>query len=147
MSETGVKAANLVLIDTDVFSKVFVGSASNPQRQKWAAALAGRTVAIAVQTEMELRAWPLLRNWGAAKTDQLHAQIAALGTIQVTHAVQASFVTLTVWAKQSGHAIHDRAHTADRWIAATALAYDLELAAGDGIYDDVEDLRRYPSIP
>lgn len=77
----------------------------------------------------------------------LHAQIAALGTIQVTQLVQESFVALTVWAKGSGHAIHGKAHTADRWIAATALAYDLELAAGDGIYHDVKDLRRYPGVP
>ena len=46
----------------------------------------------------------------------------------------------TAWAKQNGHAIHQKIHTADRWVAATALAYGLELAATDGIYDGIAGL-------
>lgn len=136
-------APSPVLLDTDVFSWVYVlGARNSPEGDKWRAVLAGRTVTISVQTEVELRAWPLLRDWGAKRTEALERLVADARTIQVTPVVQASFVDLTVWAKQNGHAIQDKVHTGDRWIAATALAYGLELAAGDGIYNGIADLRR-----
>lgn len=97
---------------------------------------------IAVQTEVELRTWPLLRGWGEKRTAELAARIAAVGTIQVSPDVQARYIDLTVWARQHGHAIHDKIHTADRWVAATALAHGLELASGDGIYDGIDELDR-----
>lgn len=77
----------------------------------------------------------------------LEQQLESLRTIQVTSAVQAKFIELTVWAKLNGHGIQDKAHTGDRWVAATALAYDLEVAAGDGIYSAVKDLRRLQGVP
>lgn len=130
-----------VLLDTDVFSYVYV-SKSGDQHDRWTPVLAGRTITIPVQVAVELRAWPALRNWGQNRTERLETQITALQIIQVTGSVQSSYVDLTVWAKTNGHAIHAKQHTADRWIAATALAYNLEIAANDGIYDDVPNLMR-----
>ena len=92
MSVTGSTSTRPVLIDTDVFSKVFVGPSANPHRQRWSAALAGRTVTIAVQTEVELRAWPEMRGWAERRTAALLTQITSLGTIQVTAEVQTNFV-------------------------------------------------------
>ena len=63
-------------------------------------------------------------------------------TIQVNELVQAAFVDLTVWAKDAGHGISAKDHTADRWIAATALAHGLELAELAGIYEGIEGLSR-----
>jgi predicted nucleic acid-binding protein len=147
LSNLGLSAPSPVLVDTDVFSRVFVATGTSAEGQRWSSALAGRTITIAVQTEVELRAWPLLKRWGSKRTAALEQQLASIGTIQVTSPVQAKFIELTVWAKATGHAIQDKAHTADRWIAATAIAYDLEIAAGDGIYSDVKDLRRLKGIP
>lgn len=147
MSEARLSAPSPVLVDTDVFSRVFIAVGANPEGQRWAGALAGRTVTIAVQTEVELRAWPLLKGGGPKRTVTLEQQLESLRTIQVTSAVQAKFIELTVWAKLNGHGIQDKAHTGDRWVAATALAYDLEVAAGDGIYSAVKDLRRLQGVP
>ena len=134
--------AGPVLVDTDVFSKVFVQSPRDDIGRAWVAALAGRTVVIAVQTEVELRVWPLLRKWGEKRTADLIERIASVPAIQINELVQAAYVDLTVWAKESGHGIGAKDHTADRWIAATALAHRLELAAIDGIYDEIERLTR-----
>ena len=131
-----------VLVDTDVFSWVFVGPRRTPNAQRWADALTGRTLTVVVQTDVELRAWPLWKNWGEKKAQDLDAKLATVGTIQVSLEVQRQFIDLTVWARRHGHAIQDKVHTADRWIAATALAYGLELASGDGIYYGVDGLRR-----
>ena len=136
-----------VLLDTDVFSKVFVAPRQDPQAQQWAGVLAGRTVVIAVQTAVELLAWPRLCGWGPVRTVGLHNRVASVQTIPVTQAVQDAFVDLTVWARQSGHGIQAKVHTADRWVAATAAAYGLELAARDGIYSGINGVTRLPGIP
>lgn len=145
MSEVTGPGAGPVLVDTDVFSKVFVQSPRDDVGRSWVAVLAGRTVVITVQTEVELRIWPRLKSWGEQRTAALLERIASVPTIQVNGLVQAAYVDLTVWAKKAGHGIGAKEHTADRWIAATALAYGLELAAIDGIYDGIEGLTRLQS--
>ncbi len=147
MSNTGSGAPAPVLVDTDVFSRVFIAPRRSQQNAQWAAALTGRTITIAVQTAVELRAWPPLRNWGNARTAALYSRIASVGTIQVSPAVQTAYVDLTVWAKVHAHAIHQKVHTADRWIAATAIAHGLEIAAGDSVYESIPQLTRFPGIP
>jgi predicted nucleic acid-binding protein len=130
-----------VLVDTDVFSRVFVIEPRDDVADQWAARLEGRTVVIAVQTSVELRAWPLLHHWGDKRTQRLLQRIASVPALQVSQSVQDRYVDLTAWAKHSGHAVYDKTHTADRWIAATALAHDLELASRDGLFVGIASLR------
>lgn len=47
-----------------------------------------------------------------------------------------AFAKLTAECKRMGHALHDKVHTGDRWIAACAIAKDIELLAGDGIFQN-----------
>ena len=56
--------ASPVILDTDVFSRVFVQSQRDAVGTAWATALTGRTVVIGVQTAVELRAWPRLHELG-----------------------------------------------------------------------------------
>lgn len=51
-----------------------------------------------------------------------------------------AYVTLLVDCKQIGHALCQKIHTADRWVAATALALDRPLVSLDAIYRDVPGL-------
>jgi predicted nucleic acid-binding protein len=129
-----------VLVDTDVFSHVYIRHPIQAVGVDWIQALIGRTVVIAVQTEVELRAWPLLGGWGATRTHALIARVEAIPRIQVAELVQHEYVDLTAWAKSNGHAIFQKLHTADRWVAATALAHGFDLAAIDGIYDGIAGL-------
>lgn len=129
-----------VLVDTDVFTEVYIKYPTESLGTAWTQVLTGRTVVIAVQTEVELRAWPQLSGWNEKRARALIERVEAVPRIQVADAVQREYVDLTAWAKHNGHAIHQKVHTADRWVAATALAYGLELAAIDGIYHDVEGL-------
>lgn len=63
MSDDDAAASRPVLVDTDVFSRVYVTEPRDDDAIAWAQALEGRTVVIAVQTAVELRVWPLLKNW------------------------------------------------------------------------------------
>lgn len=129
-----------VLVDTDVFSEVYIKHPTAALGTIWTQVLTGRTVVIAVQTEVELRAWPQLFGWNEKRTHALIERVEAVPRIQVATIVQQAYVDLTAWSKHNGHAIHQKIHTADRWVAATALAHGFDLAAIDGIYDDVAGL-------
>jgi predicted nucleic acid-binding protein len=130
-----------VLLDTNVFTWVYVAPRKSEPSKAWIAKLAGRTVVLSVQTEVEIRGGPRLAKWGTTRTNALLAQLSGKVTIPVDRDVQGKYVDLTVWSKESAHPIHQKIHSADRWIAATALAYDLDLASGDGIFNDVDGLR------
>lgn len=132
-----------VLVDTDVMSSVVLprtASGHSPANAEWQSLLFGRRVVIAVQTRVELLTWPLVSRWGDRRAQQLRAAVDAVPTIQISEEVQNAFVELTASAKNSGHAIHAKVHTGDRWIAATALAAGLPLASGDSVFAGVPGL-------
>lgn len=132
-----------VLVDTNVISRAVLPSrvsGKSVAAAEWRDALLGRAIVISVQTRVELLAWPDLRDWGDSRREELTAWVAAVPVVDVTLDVQAEYVDLTARAKRSGHAISDRTHVADRWIAATALATGLPLASDDGIFAGIERL-------
>jgi predicted nucleic acid-binding protein len=55
--------------------------------------------------------------------------------------VREAYVDLTVWGHEHGHAIGQPVHVADRWIAASAIAWGLVLATTDGIFDGIDGLQ------
>ncbi len=132
-----------VVVDTDAFSFAYL-PARPEGGQGWRDRLFGRTIAIAVQTAVKLRSGARMRNWGTRRMDELESRLEAVQIVPVTETVQAGYIDITVWARSNGHAIQQRDHVADRWIAATAMAWDLELASGDGIFDGINGLRRLP---
>jgi predicted nucleic acid-binding protein len=66
--------------------------------------------------------------------------MADLDVVQTEEQLIQRCAQLRAWAHRSGHPLGQKIHEADRWIAATALALDLELVAGDGIFHGVPDL-------
>lgn len=136
-------SSTAVLVDTNVISRALLPrhiSGKSVTAAEWRDALLGRSIVMAVQTRVELLVWPDLADWGPARREALAAWVAAVPVVDVTLDVQAAYVDLTARAKRSGHAIADRTHVADRWIAATALATKLPLASDDGIFFGIQDL-------
>lgn len=50
------------------------------------------------------------------------------------------YAKLRVDCERIGHALHQRDHDADRWVAATALRLGIPLVSNDGIFKDVPGL-------
>lgn len=139
----GPRPSTAVLVDTNVISRALLPSrvsGKSATAAEWREVLLGRSIVMAVQTRVELLSWPGMSGWGPARQGALESWVAAVPTVDVTAEVQAAYVDLTVTAKRAGHAIQDRAHVADRWIAATALAARLPLASDDGIFAGIEGL-------
>jgi predicted nucleic acid-binding protein len=138
----------VVVVDTDAFSKVFIRQPRSAEAHADMAALKlrlqGRIVVVATQTRAELKAWPLLKGWGAAQRARLDEILSSTSTVPVTEDVVDAFVTLTVRCQRTGHALAQKDHVADRWVAASAMAIDRPLLTLDGVYQGAPDLALLP---
>lgn len=136
-----------MLLDTDAFSKVVMTARDRePQVADWRRRLTGRTIVIAAQTEGELRFGALSARWGPARLAGLEAQLARHATAPVTTEVVKAFAEVRAACRAAGHPLADKLHMGDAWVAATAIAHDLRLLAGDRIYRDVPGLRLLEDI-
>ena len=66
--------------------------------------------------------------------------IGSFRTMPVTDEVVAAYVELQVECVRIGHALGQKQHTGDRWVAATAIALDRPLVSLDGIYANAPGL-------
>jgi len=107
----------------------------------WRSRLTGRQVVISFQTRAELLYGAKNKDWGQARRAQLEQILDRTVTIQPDLDVIDAFASLRDECRRAGHALHDRPHTADRWIAACAIAKDLPLLAADQIYRNAPGLQ------
>lgn len=128
-----------VLLDTDAWSLLYLPR-HDPRTAPWRKALVGATVAIATQTRAEVLAGILQSDWGEPRREAARHQLDRTATIPVDESVILQYATITVACRNAGHALHDRNHTADRWIAATAAAWELPLLSGDRVFDGTPGL-------
>ncbi|GGB26266.1 hypothetical protein GCM10011492_15590 [Flexivirga endophytica] len=133
---------DLVLVDTDVWSRaIFSSRTPDPRVASWRRLLLGKQPLIAAQTEGEVRFGALVKQWGTTRMTDLESHLARTPTVPVTAEVIQSFATVRAACRQAGHALADKIHMGDAWIAATAHAHDIPLLSGDDIYRGVDGLR------
>ena len=127
-----------VVIDTDVYGAELVpGSALALIYQP---IIVGRPAFISFQTAAELRYGALRRNWGDRRMRQLEARIGAAETVHTGPDLVLTYARLRVDCERVGHALSQREHDADRWIAATALRLGVPLVSNDGIFRNTPGL-------
>jgi predicted nucleic acid-binding protein len=127
-----------IVIDTDVFSADLVPGA--PLADRYAPIIAGRPALISFQTVAELRYGALRRGWGHARMLRLEAKMQRAEIVHTGPELVLVYAQLRADCEARGHALAQRAHTADRWIAATAIRLGVPLASNDKIFRDVPHL-------
>ncbi|MDN5724967.1 MAG: PIN domain-containing protein [Propionibacteriales bacterium] len=128
-------ADDIVLVDTDVWSCVVMTDKNrDPRVEGWRRALLGKQITIAAQTEGELRFGADVKGWGPTHVAQLEAKLATTPTILVDSEVIKAFANIRAECRKLGHALADKQHMGDAWIAATGRAHGLALLSGDAIY-------------
>ncbi|BBZ32592.1 PIN domain-containing protein [Mycolicibacterium confluentis] len=129
------------IVDTDVFSRVYVlPRGTEPRASTWTDELADRRVIISFQTRAEILSGARQSKWGAPRVTRLQEILARTPTIYSDSEVVDAYAVLSAECRAAGHALHEKIHTADRWIAACAIAKGLELFSGDAIFEGVPNL-------
>ena len=109
-----------VVLDTDVVSFLFK---SDTRAQTYLPLLQDRQWFISFMTEAELEQWALLANWSEKRVDWLRLFLSHFVVVPSSHDLVLKWAEAMVGARRNGR----RIETADAWIAATALLYDVPL--------------------
>jgi tRNA(fMet)-specific endonuclease VapC len=124
-----------VLVDTNVVSFVFRQDTRAILYEKH---LLGKLKVIASQTLAELELMPLLNNWSAKRKHKLDEFLKDYLFVEVDKNVCMQWAKIQAEAKKIGRPIS----TADAWIAATALVFDISLVTHNPKdFINVSDLR------
>jgi predicted nucleic acid-binding protein len=88
-------------------------------------------------TLAELERWSLERNWGQRRKQELAEHLTRYVVLPVSRELCGKWAEVSFAAKRKGHSIQ----TADAWIAASALYYDVPLITNNrGDYSAVDGL-------
>jgi tRNA(fMet)-specific endonuclease VapC len=133
-----LRARGPIVIDTDVFGADIVPG--NGLAAIYEPVIVGRLAFISFQTAAELRYGALLRNWGEVRMRKLEARINEAEIVHSGPELILVYAQLRVECERIGHALHQREHDADRWVATTALRLGIALVSNDGIFRNVPGL-------
>jgi predicted nucleic acid-binding protein len=128
-----------VVVDTDVYSARLLPD--SPLARRYEPLLLGRAEFLSFQTVAELRYGALLRGWGKPRLQRLEAALAGAEVVHTGPDLVRVYAELRVACERIGHALCQRDHDADRWIAATALRLGIPLVSNDRIFEDTPGLR------
>ncbi len=127
-----------VVIDTGVFGADLVPGSR--LAELYEPFVVGRPAFISFQTVAELRYGAFLRDWGTARLLKLESKIASAEVVHSGPELIDAYSRLRVECRRSGHALSQREHDADRWIAATAVRLGIPLVSDDAIFRNVPRL-------
>lgn len=134
------------VVDTGVFGARFAPR-DHSLEFAYRPVLAGRAVVISFITVAELRFGAALGGWGDHRRAQLERHLSGVKTVGPGGGVIAKYVELRRWCVQVGHGLGQKEHEADRWIASTAMHFDVPLVAHDAIFKDVDGLTLITLLP
>ena len=115
---------NAAIVDTDVVSMLFKG---DTRALAYRPHIAGRLLGISFMTLAELDRWALERNWGQARRFELAQHLTRYTVLPASRELCAKWAEVAFAAKRKGRPIQ----TADAWIAASALHYQVPLISNN----------------
>ena len=104
------------------------------------AGIAGQPSFISFQTVAELRYGALRRGWGESRMLKLRSKIARAEVVWAGPELVETYAKLRAGCEAAGHALAQRPHDADRWIAATAVRLGVLLVSHDSVFRNVPRL-------
>jgi tRNA(fMet)-specific endonuclease VapC len=120
------------LLDTNIVSYIIKGHTLATRYQPH---LVGHTLAVCAMTVAELRQWSLFHGWGPAKIATLDSILAIYLILNADRAVAEQWAAVR-YARRAQPISVD-----DAWIAATALAYQIEL-----VTHNARDFQNIPGL-
>jgi len=125
---------NSAIVDTAVVSMLFKGDS---RALAYRSHIAGKLLGISFMTLAELERWSLERAWGTVRKRELTQHLTHYTVLPVNRGLCVRWAEISVAAKKKGRPIQ----TADAWIAASALYYEVPLIThNQGDYSMVDGL-------
>jgi predicted nucleic acid-binding protein len=131
--------ATTVVVDTNVFSAELL-RATRPLLDMYASLLAGRRFLISFQTVAEIEFGVRRRGWGSDRMRRVTEHLRSAEVVWPGPELLRAYVDVRITCERAGHALAQRDHDADRWIAATAIHLGVPLISHDGIFKGVPGL-------
>jgi predicted nucleic acid-binding protein len=128
-----------VVVDTDALSWA-LDPRLLPRCEMVRSLIGDRARVVSFVSVAELRYGAFRAGWGDLRLRRLARSLADLDVVQTEQRLIKRCAELRAWARRAGHALGQKIHEADHWVAATTLALDSELVAGDGIFEGLPGL-------
>jgi len=128
-----------VVVDTGVFAAELTRSGT-ALAELYRPVLEGRNVFVSFVTEAEVRFGARLAGWGQPRMRRLEQRLATVEVVWPGPDLVEEYANLRTWCVSNGHGLGQKAHEADRWIAATARWLRVPLVTHDGIFSRVDQL-------
>jgi tRNA(fMet)-specific endonuclease VapC len=111
---------NAAIVDTDVVSMLFK---DDSRAQKYRAHVKGRLLGISFMTLAELERWSLERRSGSIRKAELEKHLTKYAVLPASRELCSKWAEVSWEGRKNGRPIQ----TADAWIAASALHYQVPL--------------------
>jgi len=121
-----------VVVDTNVFTAPL--RKGRPLEARYARHTVGRQIAVAPQTVAEARYGALIARWGPRRLGELERLTRGVRLLPVDEETIEQVAQLRNHCRVIGHALHQRLHNADLWIAAAAVRWSIPLVAHDAVF-------------
>jgi predicted nucleic acid-binding protein len=135
-----------VVVDTMVISWLF-DERPNPVADQYRVLIGRAPVVLAFQTVMELRFGAIRAGWGELRRRRLEWRIAELSIVQPDDEMITVCAELRADCQRTGHALGNKIHDGDRWIAAAAIRLRLPLVSHDAVFKNVPLLELITADP
>lgn len=129
-----------VVVDTMVVSALLHVGRDPGTAARYRSVIDGRTVVVSFVTVTEMRFGAIKAGWGEIRRRSLERVLGRLVVVQPDDDLMRTCAQLRASCLAAGHALGQKVHEADRWIAATAIALDVGLISGDAVFHNVPGL-------
>jgi len=102
--------------------------------------VADRAVLVSFVTVGGMRYGAIRAGWGELRARGLERSLSRVVVVQPDDELIRTCASLRARCERSGHALGQKVHEADRWIAATAIRLGLELVSDDAVFQGVDGL-------
>ncbi|MCB9423472.1 MAG: PIN domain-containing protein [Ilumatobacteraceae bacterium] len=127
-----------VCVDTGVLTSALrLGSLLETRYRRH---LTGRRLVIATQVVAEARYGALRAGWGDRRLADLERLLGSALVLVPDDLTASTFARVRLACERIGHPLHQKVHTGDLWIAATATRWGLPLVSDDRVFEECPEL-------
>lgn len=136
--------ADLAVVDTVIVSAILVGRQRAREAKllsRYDIHLRGMSIVLSFATVCELRYGSLKGQWPDARKQRMEEWLSEVATVVMPdNDLVNACANLRDQCRRRGHALSDKIHDSDRWIAATAIRHGIPLISDDRIFREVPGL-------